>query len=204
MSLLKKIKNKLFQKPQNSERSDQVAKTKELRAEASSDVERWSKNQSLKEDWNIRTKMLGDFVPNGSKVIEFGAGAMFLKDYLNDTITYTASDIVQRYPETIVFDLNDLSRKIDLTPYDTAVLSGVLEYIYDIEAVLLFLYPNIKNICVSYCCADIAKDNRLKNGWLSDYTEVALKEIFESCHYEVMEQTLWRSQSLFYLRKKRN
>lgn len=202
MSLLEKIRNKFLKKTQESTSTDQVLRTKELRSQASSDLARWSKNQSLKEDWNTRTAMLGGYVPMGASVLEFGAGSMFLKQYLDSSINYTPSDIVQRYPETIVFDLNDLSKELDLSPYDTVIMSGVLEYVYDIKAVMVFLYSEIDNICVSYCCSDIAKDNRLKNGWLSDYTEEELKAIFESCNYTVVKETIWRSQSLFYLQKK--
>ncbi len=202
MSLLEKIRNTFFKKPQESTSTGQILRTKELRSQASSDLARWSKNQSLKEDWNTRTAMLGDYVPMGASVLEFGAGSMFLKKYLDSSITYTPSDIVQRYPETIVFDLNNLSTALDLSSYDTVIMSGVLEYVYDINAVMEFLSPEIENICVSYCCSDIAKDNRLKNGWLSDYTEDALKAVFARYNYTIVKETIWRSQSLFYLQKK--
>ena len=48
--------------------------------------------------------------------------------------TYTPSDIVARSPDFLVSDLNE-KIPFELSRFDTAVFSGVLEYVYDIEKV---------------------------------------------------------------------
>lgn len=145
--------------------------------------------------------MLGNHIKLNSKVIEFGAGNNFLCDYLDNSIQYTPSDIFKRNEDTLVCDLNDPSTYLDLTNYDVAVFSGVFEYIYDIDEVFNYLKDEIPQINMSYCCSDIIKTDRLKSGWLSDYTLDELKTIFKKYDYSIKNYELWRNQSIFILHK---
>ena len=197
---VKKIRNWI--RPKKAAANTMAEKTRTLRSEKRSDVERWSQNEQLQSNWNERTAILGQHVPDHSKVIEFGAGNMFLKDFLNDTIHYTPSDVVQRFPETLVCDLNELSdAPIDLKAYDVAIFSGVLEYVYDIEHVFETLAQRVHQINLSYCCSDIVKRSREKNGWLSDYTYAQLTAVFKKYQYAVVHEEQWTDQSLFILKK---
>lgn len=174
-----------------------------LREQKKSDIERWSLNEQLFEDWNQRTKILGDYIKSEARIIEFGAGNMFLKNYLKNYSKYTPSDIIKRFDETVVADLND-TLSINLSDYDTIVFSGVLEYVYDIENVFSQITPEIQQIVLSYCCSDILKLSRLKNGWLSDYTQKQLIEIFQKYNFIVQDYQEWKNQSIFNLVRKSN
>jgi hypothetical protein len=172
-----------------------------LKKEKQSDINRWKNSSELFEDWNQRTSILGSYVTPGAKVIEFGSGNMSLKAELPENCTYTPSDIVKRTEETIICDLNQ-PISFDLFIYDTAVFSGVFEYVYDIDAVFKQLEKHINHLILSYACSDICTHNRLINGWLSDYKEEQLLEIFQKYKYQVINKQEWRQQTIFNLQKK--
>jgi hypothetical protein len=170
----------------------------ELRLNQKSDIYRWKHNSELFQDWDERTLILGSYISMKSNVIEFGAGNMVLKT-LNFK-SYTPTDIVKRNQEMLVCNLNE-PIALDLSVYDTAAFSGVLEYVYDIENVFKQLSQHIDQVVLSYCCSDIVMASRDKNGWLSDFTKNELEGIFEKYDYKVVDYSQWRNQSLYNLKK---
>ena len=173
---------------------------KELRENKESDLVRWSQNEELYSDWDERTLLLGAFINPNAMIIEFGAGNMILKTNLKNYKSYTPSDIIQRFEETLVCDLNE-TINLNLSKYDTAVFSGVLEYVYDIDNVFKQLSTSINQVVLSYSCADIVKLSRDKNGWLSDYSKTELEKIFIKYNYKIENHIEWRMQSLYNLIK---
>ena len=205
MKFLKKIINYLKNIPtrrKNLNRIKSIQKnTIKLKNEKQSDINRWKNSNELFEDWDQRTSILGNYITPGSKVIEFGSGNMSLKKMLPKKCTYTPSDIVKRTEETIVCDLNE-PISFDLSLYNTAVFSGVFEYVYDIDTVFKQLEKHIPHIILSYACSDICTHNRLINGWLSEFTEKQLLDIFAKYSYDVIDKQEWRQQTIFNLNKK--
>jgi hypothetical protein len=205
MRLIKKIINYLKNIPKRRNHLNRIKgiqkNTIMLKKEKQSDINRWKNSSELFEDWNQRTSILGSYVTPGAKVIEFGSGNMSLKAELPENCTYTPSDIVKRTEETIICDLNQ-PISFDLSIYDTAVFSGVFEYVYDIDAVFKQLEKHINHLILSYACSDICTHNRLINGWLSDYKEEQLLEIFQKYKYQVINKQEWRQQTIFNLQKK--
>lgn len=55
---------------------------------------------------------------------------------------------------------------------------------------------------MSYASTDLCKENRLKNGWLSDYTEKEIEFIFEENGYIIVDTQVWREQKLYNLEKR--
>jgi len=174
--------------------------TIKLKESKKSDFRRWENPKELFEDWNERTSIIAAMVKPNSLLIEFGAGNMCLKKMIPDGCIYTPSDIYARTPEILVCDLNE-NIPFDLTKYDTAVFSGVFEYVYDVDKVFRQLSESIDNVVLSYACSDISNANRLKSGWLSDYSKKELETIFEKYGYQIVEYEEWRNQSIFSLRK---
>jgi hypothetical protein len=204
MGLFKKIYNyiKGYQRKKLLARRIATIKnnTLNLKTKKQSDTGRWQDSKELYEDWNERTAILARLVHPGSSVIEFGAGNMSLRKELPENCTYTPSDIVKRTDDTIVCDLNN-PISFELFVYNTAVFSGVLEYVYDVDAVFKALQPHIHYIILSYACSDTCRHNRLAQGWLSDYSEGQLLEIFARFKYEVKGKQEWRQQTIFNLEK---
>jgi hypothetical protein len=174
-----------------------------LRKANKSDIKRWQKNNELFQDWDQRTLILGSYIIPNSNILEFGAGNMILKSSLTSYKSYTPSDIVPRFDDTVVCDLNQ-NIPFELSKYDAVVFSGVLEYVYNIDKVILQMSTKVNQIVLSYCCADLVKLSRDKNGWLSDYSKKELEEIFLKYGYEIKNYQEWRNQSLYNLVKKNN
>ncbi|WP_194852181.1 class I SAM-dependent methyltransferase [Nonlabens antarcticus] len=169
-----------------------------LRINKSSDIERWVKNEELQTEWNSRTILLADYVAKGANVIEFGAANGALKLILDNKATYQGVDIVARDIEFLVCDLNWQPINIELSEYDTVILSGVFEYVYDISYVLNYFFDqNIKHVFFSYACSDISREDRLLNGWLSDFKQVEVVSIITDSGFEIEETIDWKDQKLF-------
>src|SRR6185312_8871325 len=95
-----------------------------------------------------RTRIAAGFVPDGSRVIEFGAGNRLLEKHLDSSCTYTPSDLVDRGPGTIVCDLNERPLPdLGTDTYDTAVILGVLEYLTDVPSLIDWLAQHVP-LCV--------------------------------------------------------
>ncbi|MCC9061716.1 hypothetical protein [Flavobacterium piscisymbiosum] len=195
--ILNKFKNR---KDQNRVRGIQKA-TNLLKSKKESDSARWAKNNELFSNWNERTAILASFIKPDSSIIEFGAGVMHMKTLLKDFKLYTPTDIVKRYDETVVCDLNE-PISLNLQSYNVAVFSGVLEYVYDVDNIIRQLsHNNIEQIILSYCCSDIVKLSRDKNGWLSDLTKKELETVFSNYNYKIEAYKEWNNQSIYNLIK---
>ncbi len=181
----------------------QAKNTLELRKVKETDFKRWAKTEELYSNWDERTAILAKLVKPESNIIEFGAGNLALKKFLSTTCSYTPSDIHKRSEETLLCDLND-KLEIDLSQYNTAVFSGVLEYVYDIDKVFDQIKSSIDFVVLSYACSDISNANRLKRGWLSDYSKIELENIISKHNYEIESITEWRNQSIYSLVHKMN
>jgi len=84
MRFLKKI-TKIFKKGSSVQ---DFANTNQLN--------RWEKKKNLYPDWDERTIIISQYIPENSSILEFGAARMILKQYLPENCTYTPSDIVSR------------------------------------------------------------------------------------------------------------
>ena len=177
-------------------------KTIALRNSGRSDLKRWENSQELDVSWDERTYLMATMLEPNSNIIEFGAGNMSLRSRLPKDCTYQASDIIARYLGVIECDLNQ-NIKIDLSKYNTAVFSGVLEYVYDIEKVIFQMSEHIENIVLSYACRDISNAPRLDRGWLSDYSREELERILSKYNYQILEYKEWRNQSIYNLKSNR-
>ena len=114
------------------------------------DVSRWERESSFEEEWEERTRIMARLVPMGSRVIEFGAGSRKMAHHLDPSCTYVASDVVDRGPGTLVWDLN--ARPLpDLSPLkvDVAIFGGVLEYLVSLEPIARWLARHVTTCIAS-------------------------------------------------------
>lgn len=169
-----------------------------LRSRKMSDMERWLKSEELQTEWNSRTILLAEHVSKGASVIEFGAANGFLESYLGKKAAYQGVDIVARDRGFLVCDLNSQPITLDLSNYDTVILSGVLEYVYDISYVFNYFFEQgIDHLLISYACSDVCKQDRLLNGWLSDFTWLEINKNIVSSGFELEKNMDWKDQNLF-------
>jgi len=171
------------------------------------DRRRWADPRNIYASWESRNKELAALVPSNSRVIEFGAGKRILERYLDPSCSYVPSDIIDRGPGTVVFDLNQRPLP-DLGPdaYDVAVFSGVLEYVREVPAVLDWLTKYVTVCVLTYAPAKarghsprglLETIGRLRHGWMNNYREEELRSLFRERGFEPMQEKDWEDQRLF-------
>ena len=176
-----------------------------------SDYRRWASVENLEEWWSARTEMIAQFVPPDSRVVEFGAGRRYLEQLLPDC-TYTALDLVDRGPGTIVCDLNrrplpDLRDRA----FTVAVFAGVLEYVRDVPSLVAWLGSiGIVTAIVSFdpvparlSLTGWVKEElrRLYFGYMNNLTEEQLIRCFAAANMQCVETRLWTKQVVMRFEK---
>ena len=156
---------------------------------------KWANETSLSSGWIGRTVLLASFIPDASSVLELGAGRRTLERYLPPACSYVASDLVDRGPGTIVCDLN--SRPLVHFPPSTAVVfGGVLEYLIDPRTVLEHVAASADMVILSYATKDVFTSvvGRRSNGWVNDFSERQLEELFNDLGFTARAKTRWEGQ----------
>ena len=153
----------------------------------------WADLDRHAQEWDERTGMMAGLIHAQSSVVEFGCGRRVLETLLPDRCVYTPSDIVSRGPDTWVCDLNH--RPLPKVPRhaEVAVFSGVLEYLFDLPAVVRWLSnSNVTTIVASYGCVRPAgfsrvfdTVDRLRFGWVTSYSQDDLCAMFNAAGYEL-------------------
>jgi hypothetical protein len=171
------------------------------------DYSRWADARNIFAAWESRTQRAAALIPRDSRVIEFGAGNRVLERHLDQSCSYTASDIVDRGPGTIVCDLNSRPLpNLGVGAYDVAVCMGVLEYMRDMPSVLDWLTDLVPTCVLSYAYARGARYSprralgvagRLKAGWLNSYREDEIRSLFNERGFTQLHEESWENQRLF-------
>lgn len=177
---------------------DKIKATTQNVEDKSSDIERWSHKEQLFEDWNERTEIMSNYISVNSSVLEFGAAKLALKQFLPKNVLYTPSDIVSRSNDTIVCDLNKEPLP-QFNTYDTIFFSGVLEYIHDVSKVIKHLSEITDKFIISYATTNEFPDEKARkvNGWVNNYSNDKIIEIFGQLEFKLIETNSWRKQSIY-------
>lgn len=178
-----------------------------------SDYHRWTPLHSLETWWDSRTEKIARLIPKNTRVIEFGAGRRQLEGFLDRSCTYIPSDLVDRGPGTIICDLNQRPlpdfRSVEA---EVAVFSGVLEYIRDLGSLIEWLSKQVSLCVASYTYVlpngsalqkIRSRCDRLYYGYMNDYTEEALIELFNRYGFVCTMKDTWTSQRIFLFVKQR-
>lgn len=170
-----------------------------------SDNKRWSSADGLEDWWVARTEIIAQFVPENSRLIEFGAGKRQLEARLPSGCSYTPSDLVDRGAGTIVCDLNqrplpDLQNR----HFQVAVFGGVLEYIRDVGALAQWLSDLGIQTCILSFDAFPEGLNKIDHyrelkrrmyyGYMNNLTERDLFRAFTDAGYVCDKRGEWTTQ----------
>lgn len=163
---------------------------------------RWQSETSLDPAWEERTRLLAAWVPEGTTVLEFGAGRMTLPQFLPTDCRYIPSDLVRRAPGSLVIDLN-ADTLPDLPAHDLAFFSGVLEYVADLPRLVAHLSASTRLVIASYAVRDFNRWRLMRraSGWVNDYNIAELQRLFDAQGYSVTRQGTWKKQVLFRFEK---
>jgi hypothetical protein len=173
----------------------QAFRTRRLIRKGGSDVERWSDLRNFEQYWEGRNRIIAGMIRPGSRILEFGAGRQFLREILPPGCAYTPSDLCDRGRGTIVCNLNDPVLP-EFPISDIIVLSGVLEYLYEVPRVLSSLKPYCSEIILSYALAG-PETNLLQRrgcGFVNDYSEEEILSIITGAGLAITERKTWDSQ----------
>jgi hypothetical protein len=176
-----------------------ILTTKKNKLTKQTDLKRWSSQKALFSSWDERTQLLANKIKPNKTVFEFGAARLVLKEMLPDGSIYLHSDLVRRAEDTLVVDLN---KELPILPQvDYIVFSGVLEYLFDIEKVLLHLNPKTSCFLFSYATVDNFSNisERREHGWVSDLSVCNLETIAIKLDKKLVHFGSWKSQHLFIL-----
>jgi len=133
-------------------------------------------------DWDLmrfRVAMFSEWItPDVKSVVDYGAGRMFLQEYLAPDVAYYPVDYIRRNEQTILCDLNQGTFPDILT--DVAICSGVLEFIYTAEKLLKHVCEHTsKKVILSYLGVDNFPDieGRRASAYVSDFSEKQIIDI---------------------------
>lgn len=177
-----------------------AARTMLVKRFGRSDVAHWANLDNYPRDWNQRTLRLAAWVPPASRVVEFGAGRQALKRALPEDCTYMPFDLVQRDADTRRYDLNERPLR-PLPPCDVVVLSGVLEYLSDLDQVAAHLAASCTRVVTSYAGVEFGGRNehlleRRGIGWFNDFTSDQVEAIFRRNGFVTVARERWTNQTL--------
>jgi hypothetical protein len=159
--MFKKIKNSLISKliPANS----------------------WKDIERFDNSWDVRVSTMSKLVSSTSRsVVDLGCGRSKLESYLGVGVSYLGVDYKKRNDKTCVCDFNE--HQFVSGRYDTVFISGVLEYIDDVDWFANQVKRSANNeIIISYCTTDLnpSLSKRLRNGWKNHLSAKLLVDLFE-------------------------
>ncbi len=157
----------------------EAARRKRAVAKRATDLARWSDARQLDPLWERRAALAADHIPAGSAVLDLGCGAMTLERHLPFGCTYLPVDVVARDERTRVCDFN---REPLPSARDASLVAalGLLEYVFDVDALLRQLGAYRLPAVLSYCPADLAPGvDRAALGWVNGLTRRELVEALE-------------------------
>ena len=151
--------------------------------------------------WDVRTALVAEMIPPHSSVLEFGAGKEHLATLLPEGCEYQPSDVIARTERTFVCDLNKPFPTLD-KKWDVIVLSGVLEYIVDVPALLSKLRTNCMACILTYAPVDGLEcmTTRMKNSWVNHFNAEQFETLLANAGFTIQQQKTWNNQEIYNLR----
>lgn len=163
---------------------ERAVKTDMLIRKKATDVERWSKRESLASQWDERAAIAAELIPADASVLDLGCGAMALRRFLKSGCKYFPADVVSRGPSTYVIDLN----KNEFPPgnFDYIVMLGVVEYIHDARVLLDRTREQGGNLIVTYC-TNTALDLHARRGmgWVNDFSDAEFQLLLRAAGWAI-------------------
>lgn len=156
-----------------------IFKPKKNKFDATAAKQVWEKEISFDTKWKFRIERMVSYIDVPGVVADFGCGMMWLEQYLGPGNSYLPIDYISRDDRTVVFDLN--SKNKPEIKADIAFLSGVLEYVVDVNEFYSYLVVcKFKKIILSYCTTDLhsSLESRRSLNWVSHESLSGLLGIF--------------------------
>jgi hypothetical protein len=151
-------------------------------------------------EWEHRTKIIADILPERATVIEMGGGFCHLEKYIKNG-EYISLDLKPWTDKTIVADFNKGQFPELLGIYQFIVCQGILEYIEGPEEFLREIKKYGKILIITYRLGQKKEIKERKNRM----TFVEIREILEKNGWEILLKSIISisgEQQLFYCKQK--
>ena len=148
--------------------------------------------------WDERNAIIGSYVLPESTVLDLGAGAQTLRQHLHPSCKYQAADVVPG-PGVLHCDLNTGELPDVEERFTYVVLSGVAEYLTDVEAALASIRALGERLLVSYATRE--KDDiapRTRQGWLNHLTAEEFEAVLTTLGFAWMRLDRWHGQNIYF------
>lgn len=139
----------------------------------------WSDVERFNPEWIERIKIMAEFIPENSTVLDLGCGPQWLKKFLSKSQKYLGVDYKKRGQKTIICDLNK-----DTYPSsnaEIAFVSGCLEYIEEPKQFIKGISENQIMCILSYCLIEDFHDIsfRESKAWKNNLSKSEIIDEFE-------------------------
>jgi hypothetical protein len=167
---------------------DEIARRRRSVATEETDVQRWSRRDSLLPQWGQRATLAAQMAPAYARVLDLGCGAMDLERALPQGCVYQPCDLVRRDERTIVCDLNRGEFPTGVQA-DIVTLLGVLEYIKDPLALLKKVRALGCPLVCSYSITDRRPQlDRAGQGWINSFDAQGLEALMRQAGFRLQRR----------------
>jgi SAM-dependent methyltransferase len=161
----------------------------------------WRQVEHFDEGWKERIRLMAEFIPTDSSVMDLGCGKMWLKQFLNKD-TYYGVDYTDRGEGTIICDFNQ--GEFPTQNAEVAFVSGCLEYIENYNWFINCIGENTKSCVLSYCTLEHFPDKTIRRelAWVNDLTRSELIELFSGIGMTLVGEKVTKTKdSIFHFSK---
>lgn len=141
---------------------------------------------NLEQSWDDRIKLMSTYIKPNSSVIDIGSGLEVLYKHLPNGCAYTPCDVVKRTERTIVCNINE-NIYPDVKERDYIFLSGVLEYLKNLETFFSRISQYGNKIILSYNSIDINRNQRDPT-WVNAHTSREIIKMLKRNGYFIIDK----------------
>ena len=130
-------------------------------------------------NWNARVRQVAQLIPNEVlSIMDLGAGAMTLRNYIDKKIKYYPVDYCKRSSETILCDFE--KKEFPDIEVDCITASGILEYVNDMDWFVKKICEYCKYAVITYNPIEILNSIfiRQTSSWKNNYTIFEIMKFF--------------------------
>ncbi len=141
--------------------------------------------------WDYRVKTVAELIPEEvSSVMDLGAGAMSIRQYLGEDVKYFPVDYCKRSEETVVCDMEN--HEFPDIKTDCIVASGIIEYMSDVKWFVDSICGACDTAVISYIPIEKMGDYfiRQHEGWKNNLMIMDLCRMFLDNGFEPVEERM--------------
>lgn len=166
-------------------------------------IKTWQQIEYFDEAWKQRIRLMVQYIPVNSSVIDLGCGKMWLQEILPKGCAYYPVDYVSRGENTIVCDFN--RHEFPTIKADISFVSGCLEYVNDVGWFVECIANQTNSCIISYCTTDFFPnlEERHSRTWVNHFSAQAIVAIFEKKGFALQTQdhTTTQNQVFVFVKK---